>query len=153
MSAIKIIEAACAQLSATVASLGHAVTNKAYKQPVCMHAALDAKITDHLLDKPKGLHTDELGRLSEQDPWKLGRILRTLATNHVYTKVVPNVFANNLLSMKFLSTDPVSSLVGHMLVWYWETFSKIPQHASRTEWKTAPSSVPTHFSVFNSMTV
>lgn len=51
-----------------------------------MRVALGARITDHLLNKPKGLHVDELGRLSDQDPGKLGRILRTLATNHVYTE-------------------------------------------------------------------
>ncbi len=51
-----------------------------------MRVALDAKLTDHLLDKPKGLHVEELGRLSDHDPGKLGRILRTLATNHVYTE-------------------------------------------------------------------
>ncbi|KAF4564046.1 hypothetical protein EYR36_003297 [Pleurotus pulmonarius] len=115
-TATKTIEAACAQLSATVTSPGHVVTNKAYNfvEPVCMRVALDAKITDRLLDKPKGLHVDELGRLSDQDPGKLGRILRTLATNHVYTEVAPNVFANNRLSMKLLSTDPVSNLAGHM---------------------------------------
>ncbi|KAF7430171.1 hypothetical protein PC9H_005871 [Pleurotus ostreatus] len=115
-AAIKIIEAACAQLSATVASAGHVVTNKSYNfmEPVCMRVALDARITDHLLDKPKGLHIDELGQLTDQDPGKLGRILRTLATNHVYTEVTPNVFANNRLSMKLLSTDPVSDLVRHM---------------------------------------
>lgn len=55
-------------------------------EPVCMRVALDARITDHLLDKPKGLHIDELGQLTDQDPGKLGRILRTLATNHVYTE-------------------------------------------------------------------
>ncbi|KAF7430170.1 hypothetical protein PC9H_005870 [Pleurotus ostreatus] len=111
--AIKTIEAACAQLSATVTSAGHVVTNKAYNfmEPVCMSVALGAKVTEHLLDKPKGLHVDELGRLTDQDPGKLGRVLRTLATNHVYTEVTPNVFANNRLSMKLLSTDPVSSLV------------------------------------------
>lgn len=115
-TAIQITEAACAQLSATVASAGHVVTNKAYSfvEPVCMRVALDAKITDLLLDKPKGLHVGELGRLSDQDPGKLGRVLRTLATNHVYTEVAPNVFANNRLSMKLLSTDPVSSLARQM---------------------------------------
>ncbi|KDQ22115.1 hypothetical protein PLEOSDRAFT_1109237 [Pleurotus ostreatus PC15] len=115
-TAIKIIEAACAQLSATVASPGHVITNKSYNfvEPVCMRVALGARITDHLLNKPKGLHVDELGSLSNQDPGKLGRILRTLATNHVYTEVAPNVFANNRLSMKLLSTDAVSGLVGHM---------------------------------------
>lgn len=104
-----------------------------FVEPVCIRVALDAKITDHLLDKPKGLHVGELGRLSDQDPGKLGRVLRTLATNHVYTEgersscmsycfaqrtrtfsVAPNVFANNRLSMKLLSTDPVSSLARQM---------------------------------------
>ncbi len=51
-----------------------------------MRVALDSRITDILLDKPKGLHIDELGRLSDQDPGKLGRVLRTLATNHIYTE-------------------------------------------------------------------
>ncbi len=93
-----------------------------------MSVALGAQVTEHLLDKPKGLHVDELGRLTDQDPGKLARVLRTLATNHVYTEgscdlmlhscaeltrglVTPNVFANNRLSMKLLATDPVSSLV------------------------------------------
>ncbi|KAF4564045.1 hypothetical protein EYR36_003296 [Pleurotus pulmonarius] len=115
-TAIKTIEAACAQLSATVASPGHVVTNKSYNfvEPVCMRVALHAKFTDLLLDKPEGVHVEELGRLSDQDPGKLGRVLRTLATNNVYTEVTPNVFANNRLSMKLLSTDAVSGLVGHM---------------------------------------
>lgn len=55
-------------------------------EPVCIRVVLDAKITDHLHEKPKGLHIDQLGRLTDQDPRKLGRILRTLATNHVYTE-------------------------------------------------------------------
>ncbi|KAF4581762.1 hypothetical protein EYR40_002780 [Pleurotus pulmonarius] len=90
-TAIKTIEAACAQLSATVVSPGHVVTNKSYNfvEPVCMRVALHAKITDLLLDKPEGVHVEELGRLSDQDPGKLGRVLRTLATNNVYTEVYP----------------------------------------------------------------
>lgn len=51
-----------------------------------MRVVLNAKITDHLVNKPKGLHVDELGRLSYQNSGKLGRVLRTLATNHVYTE-------------------------------------------------------------------
>ncbi|KAF9490914.1 S-adenosyl-L-methionine-dependent methyltransferase [Pleurotus eryngii] len=116
-TAIKITEAACAKLSATVTSAGHVVTNLV--EPVCVRVVLDARITDHLLDKPKGLHVDELGRLSNQDQGKLGRVLRTLATNHSTRTawiVVPNVFANNRLSMKLLSTDPVSSLARQMQV-------------------------------------
>lgn len=70
-NAIKIIEAACAQLSVSFSIQ--------FMEPVCMRVALDAKITDHLLVNPKGLHIDELGRLTDQDPGKMGRILRTLS--------------------------------------------------------------------------
>ncbi|KAF5346423.1 hypothetical protein D9758_012775 [Tetrapyrgos nigripes] len=115
-TAIKTIEAACAQLCATIANPGHVITNKVYNyfEPACLRVATEAKISDLLLDKPEGVHVGELGAKSNRDPDKLSRILRALATNHVYTEVSPNVFANNRLSMKLLSSDPVSGLVEHM---------------------------------------
>ncbi|KAJ8494380.1 hypothetical protein ONZ45_g13265 [Pleurotus djamor] len=115
-TAIKTIEAACAQLSATVVNPGHVIVNKAYAymEPVLMRIAVDLRIADHLLDRPDGLHVEELSKLSDQDSGKLSRVLRMLATNHIFIEVSPNVFANNRLSMKLRSTDPVSSLVGHI---------------------------------------
>ncbi|KAJ6619669.1 S-adenosyl-L-methionine-dependent methyltransferase [Mycena sp. CBHHK59/15] len=114
--AIRTIEAACTQLSFSVASPGHVVVNKCYgfEEPTCMLVATDAKIADHLLDRPEGLHVDELGRITGIDAAKLGRVLRLLATKHCFTEVKPNVFSNNRLSMKLVSTDPVSGVVGHM---------------------------------------
>ncbi|EIM90605.1 S-adenosyl-L-methionine-dependent methyltransferase [Stereum hirsutum FP-91666 SS1] len=114
--AIQIIEAACAQLSFTVASPGHVMTNKAYalEESACLQVITEAKVSDLLLDKPEGLHIDVLANRSNLDAGKLGRILRMLATKHCFNEVQPNVFANNRLSMKLVSTDPVSSLVGHV---------------------------------------
>ncbi|KAJ7284895.1 S-adenosyl-L-methionine-dependent methyltransferase [Mycena rebaudengoi] len=114
--AARIIDAACAQLSFSVGSPGHVITNKCYgfQEPACMLVATDAKIADHLLDKPQGVHVDELSGKTGIDAGKLGRVLRLLATKHCFTEVKPNVFANNRLSMKLVSTDPVSSLVGHI---------------------------------------
>ncbi|KIJ38737.1 hypothetical protein M422DRAFT_231092 [Sphaerobolus stellatus SS14] len=109
---IQTIEAACAQLSFTVASPGHVMTN--YQEPVCMSVVLNAKIADHLLDKPEGLHVDELAIRSGLDGSKLVRIMRMLATKHCFREVKPNVFANNRLSMQLVSSNPVSRLIGHL---------------------------------------
>ncbi|KAJ8462635.1 hypothetical protein ONZ45_g17865 [Pleurotus djamor] len=109
-NAIKTIEAACAQLTATVANPGHVVKLYGSVEPACIGIVTEAKIADLLLDKPEGVHVDELGKLSDQNPGKLSRILRTLATNHIFLEgFAPNVFANNRLSMKLLSADPVST--------------------------------------------
>ncbi|KAF8580550.1 S-adenosyl-L-methionine-dependent methyltransferase [Ramaria rubella] len=114
--AIQTVEAACAQLSFTVANPGHVMTNKSfgYEEPACMLVVSDAKIADLLLDKPEGVHVDELAEKSSIDAGKLGRILRLLATKHCFTEVKPDVFANNRLSLKLLSNDPISSLIGHI---------------------------------------
>ncbi|KAJ7637687.1 S-adenosyl-L-methionine-dependent methyltransferase [Mycena polygramma] len=116
VKAIRTIEAACTQLSVSVASPGHVIMNRSYgfEEPVCMLVATDSKLADHLLDKPEGLHIDELGLKTGIDSGKLGRVLRLLATKHCFSEVKPNVFANNRLSMKLVSTDPISGSVGHM---------------------------------------
>ncbi|KAJ7487263.1 S-adenosyl-L-methionine-dependent methyltransferase [Mycena galericulata] len=112
-AAIRTIEAACAQLSYTVASPGHVVTNKSYgvQEPVCLLVAADAKIADLLLDKPEGLHVDQLAYKTGINRSKLARVLRFLATKHCFTEVKPDVFANNRLSMKLLSREPLSNFV------------------------------------------
>ncbi|KAF9068144.1 S-adenosyl-L-methionine-dependent methyltransferase [Rhodocollybia butyracea] len=112
--AIQIIEAACAQLSYTVAPPGSVMINKSleHEEPACLLVVTDARIADFLLDKPDGLPASELAVLSGLDASKLTRILRLLATRHCFKEVKPGVFANNRLSMKLLSSDPVSSIVG-----------------------------------------
>ncbi|KAJ7659940.1 S-adenosyl-L-methionine-dependent methyltransferase [Mycena rosella] len=82
--AIRTIEAAAAQLSITVASPGHVVLN--FQEPACMLVAADAKIADHLLDKPAGVHVDELALKTGVDSDKLSRVLRLLATKHCFTE-------------------------------------------------------------------
>ncbi|KAJ7214521.1 S-adenosyl-L-methionine-dependent methyltransferase [Mycena pura] len=114
--ATRILDAACAQLSFSVGNPGHVITNKCYgfQEPACMLVVTDAKIADLLLNKPNGVHIDELSRKTGIDAGKLGRVLRLLSTKHCFAEIKPDVFANNRLSMKLLSTDPVSSLAGHI---------------------------------------
>jgi hypothetical protein len=112
--AVRTIEAACAQLSFTVANPGHVMVNKAYShfEPTALLVALDGKIAEILEDKPEGLHIADIAKASGLDQDKLGRILRMLATRHCFREVRSDVFANNRLSVKLLSRDPVSGLIG-----------------------------------------
>ncbi|GJE93466.1 O-methyltransferase [Phanerochaete sordida] len=110
----QIIEAACAQLCVTVAQPGDCIVNKAFActESACLQVAAGARIADLLEGKPEGLSVDELSKLSGVDRGKLGQVLRFLATKHVYREVRPNVYANNRLSVKLLTSDPVSCNVG-----------------------------------------
>ncbi|EPQ51546.1 S-adenosyl-L-methionine-dependent methyltransferase [Gloeophyllum trabeum ATCC 11539] len=114
--AVQIVEGACAQLCATVARPSHYLTNKAYcfYECSCLEVAFSARISDILLDKPNGMHVSELSKASGVEVGKLGRVLRLLATQHCYREVEPDVFANNRLSMKLLSNDPIGNFIGHI---------------------------------------
>ncbi|KAF5366497.1 hypothetical protein D9757_012164 [Collybiopsis confluens] len=107
-NAVQIIEAACAQLSCTVALPGSALLDKALviEEPACLQVVTEARIADLLLDKPEGLAASELADLSGLDKAKLTRILRFLATKHCFKEV-----ANNRLSVRLLSSD-TSSIIG-----------------------------------------
>ncbi|KAJ3892042.1 S-adenosyl-L-methionine-dependent methyltransferase [Lentinula edodes] len=112
--AIQIIEAACAQLSFTVAPPGSVMVNVSlddHEEPACLLVVTEARIADLLLGIPEGLPASELASRSGLDAKKLTRILRLLATKHCFKEITPGVFANNRLSMKLLSSDTVSSIV------------------------------------------
>lgn len=49
-----------------------------------MQVAIGAQISDLLLDKPDGLHVEELARLTGINAIKLGQVMRLLATRHIY---------------------------------------------------------------------
>lgn len=93
------------------------------------------KIPDILQGTPGGMSVCELGDKTGLEPAKLGRILRFLATKHIFREgsnrhhnviltvadmrpriVTPDVFANNRLSVELLSSNPLSSLSLHLCV-------------------------------------
>ncbi|KAF9465798.1 S-adenosyl-L-methionine-dependent methyltransferase [Collybia nuda] len=114
--AVRTIEAACAQLSYAVASPGHILANKSYGyyEPAALLVVCNAKVADVLAEKPDGMHISEIAKATGLDQNKLGRVLRMLATRHCFREVSPDIFANNRLSIKLQSKDPVAGLVGHM---------------------------------------
>jgi len=56
--------------------------------PTCLNVAIRLKVADVLLNKPDGLHISELASKVNTDENKLGRILRLLATRHVFREGV-----------------------------------------------------------------
>ncbi|THG98942.1 hypothetical protein EW026_g3332 [Hermanssonia centrifuga] len=58
----------------------------------------------------RGMHIRDIVKLNGTDAVKLGRILRYLATNHIFSEVEPDVFANNMIS-SLLDTGKVISAI------------------------------------------
>ncbi|KAG9227803.1 hypothetical protein CCMSSC00406_0000551 [Pleurotus cornucopiae] len=113
-----------------------------------VRACLESNVTEILREAgPKGLSVQGISAINGQDPQKMGRFLRILATNHIYREIEPNVFTNNRISSmmdtlkptKDLFADPkhkhdgtpgLAALVGHHLdeafkaaAYSWETLS------------------------------
>ncbi|KAI9429480.1 hypothetical protein BJY52DRAFT_1345215, partial [Lactarius psammicola] len=60
-----------------------------------------------------GLHAREIAKPMGVHPAKLARILRLLATNHIFIEVSPDVFANNRLSTVLDTGKPVEELISN----------------------------------------
>ncbi|KAJ7473016.1 S-adenosyl-L-methionine-dependent methyltransferase [Mycena galericulata] len=59
----------------------------------------------------QGKHVKDIAGPTGVDPAKLARILRLLATNHVFTEVSPDVFANNRLSSMLDTGKDVAQII------------------------------------------
>jgi hypothetical protein len=53
-------------------------------EPGCLHVVVTFKSPDILLDQPQGMHISEISKRSGIEQGKLGRILRLLATKHIF---------------------------------------------------------------------
>ena len=53
-------------------------------ETTCMGVALTSKLPDVLKEKPAGMHVSEIGKKTGLEERKVGRILRLLATKHVF---------------------------------------------------------------------
>jgi len=82
-------------------------------EPACLNVAVTYKFPDILQEQPAGMHISELSKKSGVEERKAGRILRLLASKHIFREVSENVFANNRLSIQLLSSNPLSSLGLH----------------------------------------
>ncbi|KAH9947601.1 O-methyltransferase [Amylocystis lapponica] len=75
----------------------------AHQLSSCLRVVVETNVPEILREKGKGpkkaLHVKEIGAYNHVNSWKLGRVLRLLATHHVFDEVSPNVFANNTVSV------------------------------------------------------
>ncbi|KAJ3796800.1 S-adenosyl-L-methionine-dependent methyltransferase [Lentinula aff. detonsa] len=112
--ATAIAVAAAAQLIATVRLPEHNVTD--ISQKFFISAALGAASAFNLPEiiretgAEKGCRTEEIANKSGLEPQICARILRALATHHVFREVTPNVFANNRIS-HLLDTGKASDIL------------------------------------------
>jgi hypothetical protein len=111
--AIRLVEAACAQLVSTVSIPKLHLVNvrqtsfaflltwhgllirlqkaNAHAEPSCLLVVTDAKIPDLLVGRPEGVHVDQLAAESSfKDADKLGRVMRLLAARHVFREGTSN---------------------------------------------------------------
>ncbi|KAK0498702.1 S-adenosyl-L-methionine-dependent methyltransferase [Armillaria luteobubalina] len=111
--AIEVIAAASAQLLATarapIATLS--VVAHQWDVPACLGAANDANVAEILRDAgPKGAHIDDIAKRNGMNAGRLGRVLRLLASHHIFRELSPDVFANNRISSLLDSKKPVEEL-------------------------------------------
>ncbi|KAJ7051982.1 S-adenosyl-L-methionine-dependent methyltransferase [Mycena amicta] len=99
--AARRISAAALQLDAILAPPQISVFRvvDGHFKSAALRICLESGVTEILREAGvNGLHTSEIAAKNGQDPDKLARFLRYLATHHVYREVQPNVFANTRLS-------------------------------------------------------
>ncbi|KAJ6455201.1 S-adenosyl-L-methionine-dependent methyltransferase [Mycena sanguinolenta] len=117
--AASLISAAALQLEAVLTppqvSLYRIVSGhfKSAALRVCLESNVTEILREAWLPHPgelrKGIHVKDIAAKNGQDPEKLARFIRYLATHHVYREVSPNVFANTRISSMLDTLKPIRS--------------------------------------------
>ncbi|KAL1742284.1 S-adenosyl-L-methionine-dependent methyltransferase [Schizophyllum fasciatum] len=100
-AAAETVAAASVALAAAVGTPQYKVlrTANAHTASSALRVAIDGAVAEILRPAgAEGLPVNEIAAKNGLDAGKLGRILRKLASVHVFREVSPNVFANNRLS-------------------------------------------------------
>ncbi|KAI9451307.1 S-adenosyl-L-methionine-dependent methyltransferase [Lactarius psammicola] len=117
----RLIVAAAFQIIATVRPPMETVMD--YAPAMYLSASLgvvdDANIADALKEAgPQGLHVNDISTKTGADPDKISRVLRYLASRHVFSEVSPDVYANNRISSILAKTKPLEELKKNKLTKY-----------------------------------
>ena len=62
------------------------LTIRKFEESGCLQVAIEGRIADLLAEKPDGIHIGELSSRTGIDVDKLGRILRLLASRHIFAE-------------------------------------------------------------------
>ncbi|KAF7288814.1 S-adenosyl-L-methionine-dependent methyltransferase [Mycena chlorophos] len=79
-----------------------------------LRAVFESGVTELLREAgPQGMHVRDIGAANGQEPEKLARFLRALATHHVYREVAPNVFTNTRISSLIDTGNPSKEVLAN----------------------------------------
>ncbi|KAI0087858.1 O-methyltransferase [Irpex rosettiformis] len=109
-----LIVSAAAQLIATVRSPVSSVAIQAvqYHASSCVRVAILLHVPEILRDAgAQGMHVKDIAAPTGVDAGKLARILRVLATRHIFKEVAPDTFANNRLSSVLDTGKSISDIL------------------------------------------
>ncbi|KAG6916948.1 hypothetical protein DXG01_004497 [Tephrocybe rancida] len=109
-----VISAAALQLEAIFTpphvSLYHIVAG--HFKSAAVRVCLESSVTEILREAgPDGLHVKDIASKNGQDPRKLSRFLRYLASNHVYREIKPDVFTNTRISSMMDTLKPSQDII------------------------------------------
>lgn len=96
-----IIVAASEQMIASVRHPSQTVIGIAQSHMVaaCLRLVCETSVAEILREAgPEGLHVDDIAAKNKMHPGKLVRVLRMLASHHIFIEVSPGVFTNSSLS-------------------------------------------------------
>ncbi|KAF8988604.1 O-methyltransferase, partial [Cyathus striatus] len=168
--AANILIAASAQITAMVLPPPNAIFNiiSGHFKSAALRVCLEANVTEILREAgPNGAHIDDVAERIGINPIKLGRLMRYLATHHVYKELSPNVYTNNRISsmldtgksVKEITANPeakhdntpgFAALAGHHLdevskssAYLWETLQD-PKFRGSDEVTAAPFNYAFH---------
>ncbi|KAJ6540597.1 O-methyltransferase [Mycena capillaripes] len=113
MEARTKLVAAAAQLVATVRDPISTLLSISDGVPLlaCLRTVSELNVVELLREAgPQGLHAKEIASSSNANPDLLARMLRFLATNHIFYEVAPDVFANNRISSSLDKGKPSTVL-------------------------------------------
>ncbi|KAJ7768823.1 O-methyltransferase [Mycena metata] len=113
MEAKTKLVAAAAQLVATARNPISSLLSISDGVPLlaCLRTVSELNVVEILREAgPQGLHVNEIASPSKVDPDLLARMLRFLATNHIFCEIAPDVFVNNRISSSLDKGKPSAVL-------------------------------------------
>ncbi|EED12733.1 O-methyltransferase, putative [Talaromyces stipitatus ATCC 10500] len=86
--------------------------SSSYNEARCLHIAASLRIADIIhAGGEAGASIETLSKQTGVEAAKLGRIMRCLCSNHVFTEIKDNWFANNHISQALVDNEPLRAYI------------------------------------------